>query len=261
MCDNVDRQDQILGYLYGELDAAAREAFVMHLEQCAACRVELAGLEAARGHLAAWSVPDARAASPGLRLVTPSGGGRRWSAWGLAAAATLVLGVSAALANLEVRVDGDSLVVRTGWARVEPSAAPDAALASRTAQAPPVSPVSPISLDEWQAALAAMQARLDELEASAARPPSAPRPTAAGPRLSDAELLRRVRDIVAQSEDRQERAIMTRVSQVMMEFDRLRRADLALIQQGMNQYHGLANAEIANQRETINQLVRVRQEK
>jgi hypothetical protein len=84
---------------------------------------------------------------------------------------------------------------------------------------------------------------------------------ASGPRLSDAELLRRVREIVAQSEGRQERAIMSRVSQVMLEFERQRRTDLALIQQGMNQYHGLTNAEIAQQRETINQLVRVRQEK
>jgi hypothetical protein len=260
MCDNVERQDQILGYLYDELDPAAREAFVTHLEQCAACRVELAGLEAARGHLAAWTVPDARAASPGLRLVTPSGGRTRWSAWGLAAAATLVLGLSAALANLEVRVGADGLVVRTGWAQAQSSATPDA-LATSAADGSPVSPVSPVSLDEWQTALAAMQARLDEIEAGAARPPSAPVQLAAGPRLSDAELLRRVRDIISQSEDRQERAIMTRVSQVMMEFERQRRTDLALIQQGMNQYHGLTNAEIANQRETLNQLVRVRQER
>jgi hypothetical protein len=256
MCDNVDRQDQILGYLHDELDPAAREAFGAHLDQCAACRAELAGFEATRGHLAAWTVPDARTASPGLRLVTPSAAPRRWPAWGLAAAATLVLGLSAALANLEVRVGADGLVLRTGWAQAERSAPADAALAS-SAVAPPV---TPISLDEWEAALAAMHARLDELEAGTTRP-SAPMQLASTPRLSDAELLRRVRDIVAQSEDRQERAIMMRVSQVMMEFDRLRRADLARLQQGMNQYHGLTNAEIAQQRETINQLVRVRQEK
>jgi anti-sigma factor RsiW len=258
MCDKVERQDEVLSYLYDELDQAARQAFEAHLPACGACRAELAGFEALRGHLAAWVVPDARAASPGLRLVAPADIAARrrlWPAWGLAAAATVVLGLSAALANLEVRLGDDGLVLRTGWAQASP--AETTAPADASAAAMPVSP----SIDEWQATLAAMQARLDELEAAAVQPQPGPMQLASGPRLSDAELLRRVREIVAQSEGRQERAIMSRVSQVMLEFERQRRTDLALIQQGMNQYHGLTNAEIAQQRETINQLVRVRQEK
>jgi anti-sigma factor RsiW len=261
MCDYGDRQEHLLGYLYDELPAPARQVFEAHLSACAECRTELAGFETTRGHLAAWVVPDARAASPGLRLVAPVAPSprRRLPAWGLAAAAMLVLGLSAALANLEIRVGTDSLTLRTGWAQ---AGQPDPIVPSGTTLAAdaPAGPL-PVSLDEWQAALAALQARLDDLEAGAARPAGGPVQLASGPRMSDAELLRRVRDIVTQSEDRQERAIMARLSQVLLEFERQRRTDLALIQQGMNQYHGFTNAEIAQQRETINQLVRVRQEK
>jgi hypothetical protein len=260
MCDNVERRDDILGYLYDELDPTARQAFEAHLSACGTCRAEVTGLEAARGHLASWVVPDARAASPGLRLVAPADAPRRWPAWGLAAAATLVLGLSAALANLEVKVGADGLVLRTGWSQADQPGPFPSAVADQSLEAGSAVTMSPVVVDDWEAAFAALQTRLDALEATA-RPETVPMQLASGPRLSDAELLRRVREIVTQSEDRQERAIMARVSQVMLEFERQRRTDLVLIQQGMNQYHGLTNAEIAQQREALNQLVRVRQEK
>jgi hypothetical protein len=51
--------------------------------------------------------------------------------------------------------------------------------------------------------------------------------------LSDAELLRRVRDIVGQSETRHERMVTTRLTELMREYDAQRRLDLATIDQGM----------------------------
>jgi hypothetical protein len=246
MCDHVDRQDRILAYLYDEMEPGLRQAFEAHLSTCGACRADMAGLEATREHLGAWGVPDARAASAGLRLVAPAAAprGRAWASWGLAAAATLVFGLSAALANLEVRVGTDGLVIRTGWAQAGAGGAAQA-------DAGQVS-----EIDAWQAELARVQARLEELEAGIASRPGDLQ-AASGPFVSEAELIRRVRDAIAQSEARQQRAITGQVSQIIDAFDRQRRLDLAAIQQGMGQYQGLTNAEIARQSDMLNHLVRV----
>ncbi len=51
--------------------------------------------------------------------------------------------------------------------------------------------------------------------------------------MSDAELIQRVRDIVGQSETRQQRVVSDRLTDLMREVDAQRRLDLATIDQGM----------------------------
>jgi hypothetical protein len=70
--------------LYGEADAEVRRRLREHLDGCAACREELAGLASLRQDLRAWRLPTVRPAFTPRGLVVP-----RW----LAAAAALVLGV------------------------------------------------------------------------------------------------------------------------------------------------------------------------
>jgi hypothetical protein len=81
--------------------------------------------------------------------------------------------------------------------------------------------------------------------------------------MDDAEILRRVRQIVGEAESRQQTAVAERLMQVVRDFDRQRQADIAILQQGLGTYQGLTNAEIAQQRDMLNQLYRVaaRQEK
>lgn len=55
----VDPHQALGAYLLGGLDAADREAFEAHLEHCAACREEQAGLEKLPVLLDALPVPDA----------------------------------------------------------------------------------------------------------------------------------------------------------------------------------------------------------
>ena len=254
MCDYPNRDERILDYLYQELDSTERQAFDAHLGACVPCRGELAGLEAARGRLAEWAVPAVPAGIGLSATVAPRAPRRAWQTWGLAAAATLVFGASAAIANLEVRVGSEGLVIRTGWAQAAAEArpAPDATVAGASATAA-------AEESAWRDEIARLQARLEELETAI---PESPAPVAVSmPRTSDAAILRQVRQLIDQSEARQEREIMLRLSQIVRDFERARRADIAMIQQGMTQYHGLTNAEIANQRETLNQLVRVRQER
>jgi hypothetical protein len=257
MCDS---QALIVGYLYDDLTDTERRSFDAHVAACAECRDELIALRATRAHLSLWSPP---VRDLGIRVVREEIGepGRvlpmraRWNwmpAFGLAAAAVLVLAAATAIANLEVRYDSNGFVVRTGWARS--SDAPAVAAQSETARA-----VSVSANDD----LARLERRLSEIERNVARSSTAPIQVATGPRMSDAEILRRVREMLGEVESRQQTAVSKQLMQVVQDFDRTRQSDLAAIQHGLGTYQGLTNAEIATQRDMLNQLYRVaaRQEK
>lgn len=253
MCD----KELLVGYLYDELPPAERSRFEAHLFSCAECRDEVAGLRATRAHLASWAPPQPDFDFQIIRAgAAPSARRLRWSpAWGFAAAAALLLAVASAIANLEVKVGSDGLVVRTGWAH-QPAG---------TVPAPEVSNISArptASDDALRAELRRVENRLIEMEkAAAAREASLDARAAAGtgPRISDAELLRQVRDIVAQSETRQQRELALRIAQVMRDSDLQRRTDLALIQQGLGRLEAYTGAEVAQQREMFNRIVRAAQ--
>jgi hypothetical protein len=76
-------------------------------------------------------------------------------------------------------------------------------------------------------------------------------------RLTDRELLRRVQDMVAESEKRQQTALATRVVQVMREMEAAYRTDLVRLQQDITQTQGLRDAEVIRQREMLNQFYRL----
>ncbi len=252
MCNDPEL---ILGYVYSELPEADRRAFDAHLATCARCRGEVADLRAARGHLAAWTPPE-----PDLRFRIVRGGAaappprRSFApAWGLAAAAVLVLAAAAAIANVEVRYDANGLVVRTGWAG--DTAAPQAASSANGG----VAQVA-VTPEEWRSEIAAVQARLQELErAAASRPAAAGTQLASGPRMSDADIIRRVRDIVGQSETRQQREFAMQIAQVLRDVDRARQLDFLQIRQTLGQHRAQTTSDVAK---TLNYYVtRVSQEK
>jgi hypothetical protein len=173
-------------------------------------------------------------------------------AWGLAAAALLVLAVAAAIANVEVRYDAAGFALRTGWGPAAPAggqAAP-AAASSQT--------LSPLN-DEVRA----LRARLDQIEKQSrtVRAASIPEDAPGAPRMSDAEILRAVRKIIAESETRQQRELALRVTQVLRDFDATRAGDLARVEQGLRQIQGLTDAELIRHRDTLNHLLRVTQQR
>ncbi len=246
MCNDPEL---ILGYVYGELPEADRRAFDAHIATCAHCRDEVAALRATRGHLAAWTPPEP---DFGFRIVrgssAPAPPARRWlaPAWGLAAAAVLVLATAATIANVEVRYDANGLVVRTGWAG--DAAAPQNAAST----APGETPVA-LTPEQWQSEIATVKARLRELEAAAASRPAAGTPLASGPRLSDAEMLRRVRELVEQGDRRQQQEFTMQIAQVVRDIDNAVQLNNARIWQGLGQHRKQTSAEAA---ETVNYILR-----
>ena len=252
MCN---RGDLLVGYIYDEISDRDRREVEAHLATCGDCRDEVNGLRSTRVHLGLWAPPQPEL---GFRIVSGAAAKapvqamprRRWApAFGFAAAAVLVLAAAVSMANLEVRYDGSGgMTVRTGWGR-----APEV----QQAQAP-AAPESPTAVQAAVPAseFAALNRRLVEIERALAQAVDSPGVQNASTRQSDAELLRQVRAIVREAEERQQRAVGDRLLQVVTDFDNQRRRDLAQIQQGLGQMQGLTNAEIATQRDLVNQLIR-----
>ncbi|PYR74577.1 MAG: hypothetical protein DMF86_18030 [Acidobacteria bacterium] len=244
MCD----KELLVAYVYDEMSAADRMRIETHLRECAECRDEIKGLRGARVQLAAWTPPEL---DVDFQIVRHTRGRpqRWWSpAWGLAAAATILLAAAAAIANVQVRYDRDGVTVRTGWAR-------DAAVASAPAAVQPLS----ASNTPMDAQYAAIDRRLRQLESAPARPTPAAAVTTAG--LSDAEILRRVRLLLAQSESRQRSELAVRVAQIMTDVSRQRQADLVQIANNLGRLEGLATRDRVQHQQVMDAVARLAQQR
>ena len=248
-----EEKDTLVALLYDEVDPSDRERVEAHLAGCAACREEVAALRGVRTTLADWA-PATRAL--GFRLVQtdPAEERRRRSWWPLpvwaqAAAAVLILGVAAGLANLDVTLGTGGVSVRTGWQH-EPAAAATvpATVATEGAARP------------WRVDLAALEERLRK---DFTVPPVLPqalgssRPASGPSAVGEDQLLARFRTELAESEQRQQRELALRVAQLQRDIDGQRRADLRRIQDNLGQLGGWTGAEVARQRDMLNYLLRV----
>jgi putative zinc finger protein len=269
MCE----KELLVAYLYEDLSGPERAGFEAHLRECAECRDELKALGAVRVDLAAWAPPQAdlgfrvvRGASETghvLRMPPPS-----WRAWwtpaaGLAAAAVLVLAAASAIARVEVHRGPDGVTVRTGWPAVVP-ASDQASGATRAGvsnaglnvpvanEAVSVKPLGEGVLTVDPAFLAGLERRLAALETSSSRDSGLRTASTLSARAADAEIIRRVRELLAQSEIKQQGELALRISQVIRDFDAQRAADLARIQRGLGRIDATVAEEAASHRELAN---------
>lgn len=240
MCDS---HELLISFLYDELDSADKATFRAHLASCADCRDELAGLRSTQGHLAAWAPPEPDLGFRIIRRASPEAPAprvRMSPLWGVAAAAVLVLAAGAAVANVEVRYGGEGLVLRTGWNHAVPA---DTPLAASNHGA-----VTPV---DWKQEAEALERRVRQLEASASTRPAAT-PSAA----ADADVLRRVSEMLDLSENRQQRAMAVRVAQLTRDIDARRKVDLAVIDQGLMRVQSTSGAEIRQSRDLMQRMYR-----
>ena len=88
MCNQRDR---LIGFIYGEGAASELDEVQGHLDTCADCRAEVAGLRAVREDLLAWNVPDHESV---WRPFAPAPVTPWWQqvpAWAMAAAAGVLV--------------------------------------------------------------------------------------------------------------------------------------------------------------------------
>ena len=74
--------------------------------------------------------------------------------------------------------------------------------------------------------------------------------------MSDAEVLQRVREMLGQSEARQQRALAVRTAEITREVDAQRKLDLAAIDQGMTRLQNTSGAEVKQYRDVIQRMVK-----
>jgi hypothetical protein len=66
-----------------------------------------------------------------------------------------------------------------------------------------------------------------------------------------------VRQLLAESESRQQQELALRIRQVLTDVDASHRSDLTRLQQSINQLQGATDAEVLRQREMVNHIYRV----
>lgn len=238
MCDS---KELLVSFVYDELSAMERDRFRTHLASCAECREEVAGLRTTQRHLATWTPPEPDLGFRIIRNAAPVAMPRRAGPlWGLAAAAVLVLAAGAAVANIDMRYDANGLVLRTGWHR---TAAIPATSAGATA--PGVTAV------DWKQQAEALERRVRQLETSLATV-SAGRPSES----ADAAVIQRVNQLVDESENRQQRLLAARLSQVTRDIDARRKVDLQVIDQGFMRLQSTSGAELRQSRDLMQRMYR-----
>jgi hypothetical protein len=242
-----NRDDMLVAYLYDEM-GADRDAFESHLARCAICQNEIEGLRAIRSRLAEWT-------PPGLRSAVGRQPSRPWwqemPAWAQVAAALLFLGVSAGIANLNIRYNSAGLSVKTGWSASAPTNA-GASTSAPTVVGASVGQVGGAA--PWQADMARLEDRLrGEMHAATGQTVAqVSRPSAPG--VSDAELTRRMKMLVDDSERKGQRELALRVAEISRDMQAQREADLSKIERNLGVIQNNTGFEVMRQRELINSL-------
>ena len=258
-CGYGDHRDEaIVAFLYADSDAdsspAERASFETHLQTCARCRAEVASLRGVRAQLAHWSPPDFVSPANLQSAFSNLPWWRSLPVWAQVAAAMLFLGVSAGIANLDVRYDHNGLTVRTGWS----GRSGESGGSGRSEVAQGFSPASA----PWKADIAALESQLKNMRATQTQTqtqaqtpaPAATVRTVAASAPSDAEVTRRVRALVEESEKRQQRELALRIAELLRDVNAQRQADLVKIDRTLGVVQNSVGIEVMKNRQQINQM-------
>jgi hypothetical protein len=273
----ADRDETLIAYLYDDIDAAARAAFEAHVSACAVCRGELDSLRGVRRQLARWDPPKpnfsvepvAERPQAQVTQLRPKGTPRKvetarrkdaWlpdvPAWAQVAAAMLILGVAAGIANFDVRYDQNGLVIRTGWSKpvdslaLSPSKGAPAPAADATRN-DGVTRAELVALEQrLRSEVRAIQTDAHTVTASDTQPVRA---------ATEGDVMRRVRAMLDENDKRQQRELALRVGEVLRDVNAQRQADLVRIDHSLGAMENNLGVEVLKQRERVNYLMRVNQ--
>lgn len=256
-----DRETAIVTFLYDEPDAnpAERADFEAHVHTCARCQADIAALRGVRAELARWSPPEPaftiRQTQSALANPQPAPHDPHWwaaiPAWAQVAAAMLFLGVSAGIANLDIQYHKDGVTITTGW-----SQRPARAAAPPASGATTVGPVADAVKDApWRADIAALERQLkSEIRSAQASSLSGAAPAVRTVAASDAEVTRRVRALVEESEKRQQRELALRLAELARDVTAQRQADMVKIDRTLGLVQNNVGIEVMKTREKMNQM-------
>jgi anti-sigma factor RsiW len=198
MCDERER---MLEYLYEECSPAERRRAEAHLAGCEVCQDELQTLRTVRNELAAWDVPVRPSVWTPFAPPRAAAWWRQVPTWAMAAAAALVFAVGGL----------------GGFALRAASPQPQMAAASGAA------PANAADLEQR----VLDRVRADLTSGAIARPQTtAPVPVPVSDRLSDQELMRQMRQLIAASDQRQQQQWASFMNGLLAERDAQYRSSL-----------------------------------
>jgi hypothetical protein len=255
-CTYQNRDEAIVAYVYEELGGEERDLFARHLRSCFECSEEVAQFAGVRQQLAAWTPPALESlvgdrsgpASAGGVVAARSAGWWAIPVWAQVAAAMLCLGigtgVGAGLADLRVTYGTQGLTIATGRSMAREAATSAAERAGVVA-------ASRSDLAALEQQLRSEIAANRSLVERAAQTPDQP---------GGDELMRRVRVLVRDSEQRQQRELALRVAEVARDVQAQRQADLVRIDRTLGVLQNNTGIAVRRQEQLLNSLaVRVSQ--
>jgi hypothetical protein len=196
MCDERER---LLDYLYDACDADERRRVDDHLAACEDCRTEISELRAVRLDLLAWDVPAHESVWKPFAPKRTTAWWREVPAWGLAAAAgvMLLLGVGGGMAASALSASSASAPLASAGAT------------ARQAPVPAIQPIAELTPAQTaaleQRVIAALQAKLEAAQPMAAHAMPASAMTLS-PVLRDS-IVAQMRALIAESEQHQRQAL------------------------------------------------------
>jgi hypothetical protein len=241
-----DDKQTLISYVYGEIDHDTRLAVDGHLAACDACANEVTALGDVRADIGLWVPPDVeldftivkKSHLPQAAVLRPSRWWQTVPAWAQAAAAVLAIAAGVSIANVQVTSGPEGFSVSTGWMR---------AVVSEPAREAAGPRVAGPTNDEMRLQLASLEQKLrDEIRSTRGTPAVARTPV-------DDATIRRVQQMIAESEQRHERALAMRFVEFTRDMNMQRRADMQTITRGLAGYDG----ELMRQRQMINNVIRV----
>ena len=205
MCNERER---MIDYLYDEGSADARRASAAHLATCPECQDELRSLQAVRNDLASWNVPVRESVWTSFAPTQMQPWWRQVPTWAMAAAAALLLAVGAT----------SGFIARAAW------------MPAPVASAPAPTIVDAFSIE--QNVLGKVRADLAAHQVPAAL--VAPQNVSTSAGRSDAEFMKQVQALIADSAQRQTHAWQVQLSGVQADMEARHQAELQSLQQRLD---------------------------
>jgi hypothetical protein len=172
--------------------------------------------------------------------------------WAQVAAAMLVLGVSASIANLEVRYDKSGLNVTTGWSK--PATVTPAATVAPAAAATMVSNDS-VSREEFNQLRTLLQSEVRARASMTSMVKAASTAPGSGATMSDGEFQRKVRALLDESEKNQKKELATRLVQLQRDFNALLQNERGQTNQLFRDVTNTWGPQLQSQQKQINYLM------
>jgi Putative zinc-finger len=223
--DCSDFRDDMMDVLYGEAPPETAERFATHVVACAGCQEEMASLRGVRQDLQAWGEPRPRARIlPFLRVPAIRS---------MAAAAAIVIAFGGGLLSSRmVQVRPGEVVIR--WQGGENTEVREQLAKVEAAH---------------HAEIQAIRAQFASTQQGGGTP------GAAG--VDDTLSMRRVLELIHESEARQTALLQTSISQLGEHAEAQRRYDLAQIAAGLSYLESKTGADIARTNKAMNEALKV----